>query len=71
MSRQSESRAGLAATAIILCPCIATVFVALRIYTRFAVVKKRFLEDYCIIAAMVCSVLGSVSSKADILRRPS
>jgi hypothetical protein len=59
MGRADESRASEMATAIILSPIIAGVTVALRIYTRRALVKVRFFEDYCIICAMLCSLAMS------------
>jgi hypothetical protein len=49
----NESRAGKVATVIILCPALAFVTVMLRLYTRFVLEKKRFLEDYFIALAMV------------------
>lgn len=49
----NESRAGRVAVVIVLCPVLAAVCVTLRIYTRFVLVKKRFLEDYFIILAVV------------------
>ncbi|KAK3987364.1 hypothetical protein QBC44DRAFT_121479 [Cladorrhinum sp. PSN332] len=60
MSRADESRAGTAATAIIISPAIAVVTVALRVYTRRVLVRARFFEDYCIVCAMVFSVAMSV-----------
>ena len=39
----------------IVCICFALVLVALRIYTRLAIVRKRFWEDMAIVAAMVCN----------------
>ncbi|KAK4164743.1 hypothetical protein QBC43DRAFT_288649 [Cladorrhinum sp. PSN259] len=60
MSRADESRAGSTATAIIISPAIAVITVALRVYTRRVLVRVRFLEDYCIVGAMVCSVTMSV-----------
>jgi len=49
----NQSRAGQVAAAVILCPAIAAIGVTLRIYTRFMVLKKRFLEDYLIGLAIV------------------
>lgn len=60
MSRADESRAGTTATAIIISPAIAVLTVALRIYTRRVLVGVRFVEDYCIVCAMVFSVTMSV-----------
>jgi len=48
-----QSRAGKVATVITLCPAIAAICVALRVYTRFMLGKHRFLEDYFIILAIV------------------
>ncbi|KAK3986154.1 hypothetical protein QBC44DRAFT_248882, partial [Cladorrhinum sp. PSN332] len=59
MSRADESRAGTTATAIIVSPAIAVLTVALRVYTRRVLVKVRFVEDYCIVCAMVFSVTMS------------
>lgn len=58
MSR-NDSRAGEIGTAIILSPVIAAVTVALRMYTRRVLVGVRFFEDYCIVAAMACSIAMS------------
>jgi len=60
MDRKNESRAGVMATAIILCPSVAAVTVALRIYERRFLARVRFVEDYCIAAAMTCSIIMSV-----------
>ena len=49
----NESRASKVATVIILCPALAATCVALRVYTRFVLGKKRFLEDYIVVWAMV------------------
>jgi len=49
----NESRASKVATVIILLPALAAIFVALRVYARFVLGKKRFLEDYFSILAMV------------------
>jgi hypothetical protein len=49
----SESRSGKVAAVIILCPTLAAVSVALRLYTRFVLGKKRFWEDYLIVLAIV------------------
>lgn len=57
MDRANESRAGQAATAIILSPIIASITVGLRIYTRGFISKALFLEDYFIVCAMVSIVL--------------
>ena len=59
MDRKNESRAGVMATAIILCPSVAAVTVALRIYERRFLARVRFVEDYCIAAAMTCSIIMS------------
>ncbi|KAK4201357.1 hypothetical protein QBC40DRAFT_347906 [Triangularia verruculosa] len=60
MSRADESRAGTTAAAIIVSPAIALVAMALRIYTRRVLVGVRFVEDYCIVFAMVFSITMSV-----------
>jgi hypothetical protein len=49
----NESLASKAAATFILCPALAAVCVALRVYTRFVLGKKRFLDDYFIALAMV------------------
>jgi len=60
MSRETESKAGAVAAAIIVCPAIATLSVLLRVYTRFYLTKSGFLEDYFIVASMFFSVAMSV-----------
>ncbi|KAK4150483.1 hypothetical protein C8A00DRAFT_36920 [Chaetomidium leptoderma] len=67
MSRADETRASAVALAIILCPLIAAVAVALRIYTRVFLIGARFLEDYCIVFAMVSSVAMSVFMGISVL----
>jgi hypothetical protein len=52
-NRQHESQAVQAATIFIVCPAVATIFVALRVYTRFFLTKRYFWEDSMIVAAMV------------------
>lgn len=49
----SESRGGSLAAQIIALVVISAITVALRIYTRFFVIKKRFVDDYLILAALV------------------
>ena len=49
----NESRAGKVATVIGFCPALAAAIVALRLYSRFVLGKRRFLEDYFIALAMV------------------
>ena len=39
---------------------IAAIVVAMRFYTRFVIIKRRFWEDYSILAALVCSIAMSV-----------
>ncbi|KAH8696769.1 hypothetical protein GQ44DRAFT_634273 [Phaeosphaeriaceae sp. PMI808] len=56
----NESRAGKVTTVIILCPALAFVTVILRLYTRFVLEKKRFLEDYFIALAMLSIMLQYV-----------
>lgn len=48
-NRQHESQAVQATTILIVCPAIAAVFVALRIYTLFFLTKKTFSRrlPYC------------------------
>ena len=50
-----ESQATKVAAAVILCPALAAIFVALRIYTRAFLNKKCFAEDYAIMLALVRS----------------
>jgi hypothetical protein len=54
-ARASESRASQVTTTNLVCLMFALVLVALRIYTRLAIVRKRFWEDVVIVLAMVCS----------------
>ncbi|PVH98923.1 hypothetical protein DM02DRAFT_680744 [Periconia macrospinosa] len=49
----NESRAGKFTTVIIFCPALAVVIVALRLYSRFVLGKRRFSEDYFIVLAML------------------
>ncbi|KAH8694336.1 hypothetical protein GQ44DRAFT_791370 [Phaeosphaeriaceae sp. PMI808] len=56
----NESRAGKVTTVIILCPALALATVLLRLYTRFVIEKKRFLEDYSIVLAMSSIMLQYV-----------
>ncbi|RYO95809.1 hypothetical protein DL765_011771 [Monosporascus sp. GIB2] len=58
--RLNESRAPQALVVVILCPAIALSCVALRLYTRVFLLKRVFLEDYIIVAAMVVCILMSV-----------
>ncbi|PVH99330.1 hypothetical protein DM02DRAFT_501660, partial [Periconia macrospinosa] len=48
-----ESRAGKVTAVAIFTPLLALVLVALRLYSRFVLGKKRFLEDYVIVLAML------------------
>jgi len=52
-ARQYETRAPQIIAALVTCPAIAAILVAMRIYTRVFVVRKHFLEDYSIVAALV------------------
>lgn len=54
-ARASESRGYQVTIANIVCVIFALVLVALRIYTRLAIVRKRFWEDIVIVIAMVCN----------------
>ncbi|KAL8420506.1 hypothetical protein RB594_003338 [Gaeumannomyces avenae] len=59
--RWNEDRATDGVPITIICPSIALLLVALRIYTRaFYLVKKIFVEDYAIVVAMVFSIIVSV-----------
>ncbi|KLU87148.1 hypothetical protein MAPG_06152 [Magnaporthiopsis poae ATCC 64411] len=58
--RRNEDRASDGVPISIICPAIALTLVALRVYTRAFLVKKVFLEDYTIIAAMAFSIFVSV-----------
>jgi hypothetical protein len=52
-NRENESQAVQATTILVVCPAIAVIFVAMRVYTRFFLTKKNFWEDYMIVIAMV------------------
>ncbi|PVH93088.1 hypothetical protein DM02DRAFT_733331 [Periconia macrospinosa] len=52
----NESRAGKITPVIIFCPALALVIVALRLYSRFVLGKRRFSEDYFIVLAMIFSI---------------
>ncbi|KAM7220299.1 hypothetical protein V8F06_004265 [Rhypophila decipiens] len=58
--RLNETRAPQALVAIVLCPTLALICVALRLYTRTFLLKKVFWEDYTIVVAMVISIMMSV-----------
>ena len=52
----------------VVAPTLATIFVAMRIYTRVFLVRKYFLEDYSIVVSMVCSSIALVvKALADVL----
>lgn len=51
--RWNETRVPQALVVITLCPAIALVVLALRLYTRTFLLKRVFWEDYIIIVAMV------------------
>ncbi|KLU83367.1 hypothetical protein MAPG_02429 [Magnaporthiopsis poae ATCC 64411] len=55
-----ENRIGYGISITVVCPVIALIFIALRIYTRAFLVKKVYWEDYTIIAAMVFSIFLDV-----------
>jgi hypothetical protein len=55
-----ESQAGPVILAVSICPALALVFVAGRIYTRTVLTRKWFLEDYVIVIAMLSSIGMSV-----------
>jgi len=52
-ARRQESRGPELIAAISVCPSIAAICVAMRVYTRVFFTKKYFLEDYSIVAALV------------------
>ena len=54
-ARASESRGYQVTIADLVCVTVALVLVALRIYTRLVIVRKRFWEDIVIVMAMVCN----------------
>lgn len=62
LSRESrhETRAAELVAALVAGPTIAAIIVAMRIYTRFAIIRKRFWEDYSILAALACSIAMSI-----------
>ena len=51
--REFETRVPEILVATIVGPVLAIIFVAMRIYTRVVLVRKHFLEDYSIVAALV------------------
>jgi len=55
-----ETRAAELVAALAAGPTIAAIIVAMRIYTRFVIIKKRFWEDYSILAALACSIAMSI-----------
>ncbi|KAH8727360.1 hypothetical protein GQ44DRAFT_677808 [Phaeosphaeriaceae sp. PMI808] len=63
----NESRAGKVTAVIILCPALALATVLLRLYTRFVIEKRRFLEDYSIVLAMLFSTGISVGIGISVL----
>ncbi|KAK0719434.1 hypothetical protein B0H67DRAFT_509719 [Lasiosphaeris hirsuta] len=58
--RQNESRAYQLTTAAIVCPTFAAALVALRIYTRLVLIRKRFWEDFTIVVALAWTIALSV-----------
>lgn len=55
-----ETQAPRVILAVSICPAIALIFVAGRVYTRAMVTRKFFLEDYVIVVAMMSSIGMSV-----------
>ncbi|KAK4150341.1 hypothetical protein C8A00DRAFT_18110 [Chaetomidium leptoderma] len=55
--RWHESRGYQLITAAIVCPIFAVIFTALRIYTRLALIKKHFWEDFSIVVALLSILL--------------
>ncbi|KAL8409585.1 hypothetical protein RB594_007870 [Gaeumannomyces avenae] len=58
--RRGEDRASYGVPITIVCPAIALILVALRIYSRAFLVRKVSWEDYIIVAAMASSISFSV-----------
>ncbi|EJT79447.1 hypothetical protein GGTG_04531 [Gaeumannomyces tritici R3-111a-1] len=58
--RRGEDRASYGVPITIVCPAIALILVALRIYSRAFLVRKVFWEDYIVVAAMASSISISV-----------
>jgi hypothetical protein len=52
-ARQNETRAPQLIAAAVICPAIAAILVAMRVYARFVLTRCHSLEDYSIIAALV------------------
>ncbi|KAK0623885.1 hypothetical protein B0T14DRAFT_517183 [Immersiella caudata] len=59
-ARLQETRAPELIGALAVGPSVAFIFVAMRIYTRLVLVRKHFLEDYSIVAALACAIAMSV-----------
>ncbi|KXJ87185.1 hypothetical protein Micbo1qcDRAFT_107376, partial [Microdochium bolleyi] len=55
-----ESRKGPFLAQLLLCTILGAITVALRIYTRSALIKKRFADDYCIILGLTSILLQYV-----------
>jgi len=66
-SRASESRAYQLTTALIICPIFASLLVALRIYTRLFIIRKRFWEDLSMVVALVFSIVMSVFNQLAVV----
>jgi len=58
--RQNETRAPELIGALSVCPAIAAIFVAMRFYTRMVLIRKHFLEDWMILAALASAIAMSV-----------
>ncbi|KAK4450283.1 hypothetical protein QBC34DRAFT_349676 [Podospora aff. communis PSN243] len=58
--RSHETRATELVAALAAGPAIAAIVVAMRVYTRFVLIKKRFWEDYSILAALGSSTAMSI-----------
>ncbi|KAK0616873.1 hypothetical protein B0T14DRAFT_523959 [Immersiella caudata] len=59
-ARASESRAWQLTTTLLVCPILAGILVALRMYTRLVIIKKHFWEDLSMVIAMIFSIIMSV-----------
>jgi hypothetical protein len=66
-ARASESRATQQMIVLIVCPAVSLVLVLLRIYTRLAILRKRFWEDLVIVIAMILSIAMSVLGQLSIV----
>lgn len=66
-TRASETRTYQLTTTLIVCPIFAGVLVALRLYTRLTIIRKRFWEDASIAIALTFSIVMSLFNQLAVM----